>query len=143
MREVSKTILCPAHRCKPGSLLLGVKQDNGTIAILPEALPIDDVFIEKTKANPVSAERRFRFTNKCIEGGCMQWNGTGCNIADNVVGYLAKLNMGETIPVCSIRKNCRWYLQKGVDACKTCSFIPTEITQEEVAKKYAAIFHNG
>jgi hypothetical protein len=41
----SKSILCPAHRCKPGSKLLGVRQSDGMIAILPQPLLIDEAFV--------------------------------------------------------------------------------------------------
>jgi len=124
-------ILCPGHRCVPGSRLLGVRQDDGTIAILPQTLPIDDAFIEKAKQHPIAPERRFRFTNKCIEGGCKQWNGKGCNVAERVMPHLENRLEHEQLPSCGIRSSCRWYIQKGDVACMICSFVSTEITKEE------------
>lgn len=128
------SIMCPAHRCQPGSQLLGVRQNNGTIAILPQTLPIDEDFIRKTKQHSIAPERRFRFTNKCIEGGCKQWNGKGCNVAEKVVQYLEVLSIAEISPACSIRNTCRWYMQKGGDACMVCSLILTEVTLDELTK---------
>jgi hypothetical protein len=125
-------IMCPAHRCKPGSKLLGVRQNDGTIAILPQALPIDESFIEKVKQHPIAPERRFRFTNKCIEGGCKQWNGTGCKVAEEVVQYLEAIPAASRLPACPIRSSCRWYVQKGLDGCKICSYVQTEVTEKEI-----------
>lgn len=126
--------MCPAHLCKPGSKLLGVRQNDGTTIILPNTLPIDDAFIEKVKQHPITPERRFRFTNKCIEGGCEQWNGKGCNVADKVVQYLEIIEESVNLPYCSIRTSCRWHAQKGDNACKICPYILTEITEEEIVR---------
>lgn len=126
------SILCPSNRCKPGSRLLGVRQDDGKIAILPEALPVDQGFIDEVRSHPRPPEQRFRFTNKCIESGCNQWNGKGCGVIEEVVQYLDQIPADEELPSCSIRVQCRWFRQKGADACKICPFILTEITGEEI-----------
>ena len=126
------SIACPSNRCKPGSKLLGIRQEDGKVAILPDALPIDDAFIEKTKEHPVPAEQRFRFTNKCIENGCNQWTGVGCGVIEEVVQYLSQVPAHETLPPCSLRVHCRWFLQKGADACRICPYIITEITEDSI-----------
>ena len=120
------TILCPAHRCQSGSQLLG-----GTKAILPQTLPIDEFFIQKVKQHAITPERRYCFTNKCIEGGCKQWNGKDCNVTEKVVQFLDGLPIQETLPTCSIRNDCRWYIQKRDVACKTCSLFVTEVVQQD------------
>jgi hypothetical protein len=125
------SIMCPSHRCKSGSQLLGVRQENGVVAILPQTIAIDDDFIKAAGQNEVPAEQRFRFTNKCIESGCKQWNGRGCNVAERVVEFLHKIPIAETLVSCSIRNSCRWYMQKGSDACKICPYVLTEITEGE------------
>lgn len=130
--QESESIMCPSHRCKPGSKLLGVRQEDGTVSILPEALAIDEVFIERAKGHEMSPEKRFRFTNKCIEGGCQQWNGKGCVVADRMVEYINQIAVTEDVPRCSIRNTCRWFYQKGSDACKICSYVLTEITEKEL-----------
>ena len=127
-------IMCPAHRCKSGSQLLGIRQDNGVIAILPQTLSIDESFIKKVKKHPVSPERRFRFANKCIEGGCKQWDGEGCSVANKIIRYLNELPSIDTIPSCSIRSTCRWYIQEGNNACKVCVFVVTEVYREDFIK---------
>ena len=127
----SNSIMCPSNRCKPGSKLLGVRQDDGTVSILPQALPIDDFFIETVKRDVLQPEQRFRFTNKCIETGCSQWNGNGCGVIEQVVQYLEHIPPNQDLPKCSIRPKCRWFLQKGADACKICPYIVTRITEDD------------
>lgn len=127
-----KDLWCPSHRCKPGSQLLGVRQDDGTVAILPTPITIDEAFIEKVKDDPTPPEQRFRFTNKCIESGCGQWGDKGCGVVERITQHLALMPVKEELPECGIRHKCRWFSQKQGDACKACPFILTEITEAEI-----------
>lgn len=124
-------ILCPSSRCKTGSELLGVTQEDGTVAMLPQTLPIDESFIEKVKRDPIAAEQKFRFVNKCIEGGCAQWTGKSCGVVEKLITHLDSIPVKEELPRCSIRSNCRWYRQRGADACKLCVYVITEVAQED------------
>ena len=125
--------LCPSHRCKPGSQLLGVRQDDGTVAILPQPLPVTEEFIKTVSSHEVPPEQRFRFTNKCVESGCGQWTAKGCGVVERMVDYLDKIKPMDALPACAIRPACRWFSQRGADACALCSYMITEITEEEVA----------
>jgi hypothetical protein len=124
--------LCPSHRCRAGSQLLGVRQEDGTIAILPQALPVTADFIEQVSHHEMPPEQRFRFANKCIEGGCGQWTGTTCGVADKWVKQLHRIQPAEELPACSIRPRCRWYSQNGADACQMCPYVLTEITEKQL-----------
>ena len=130
--SASESLMCPSHRCKPGSQLLGMRQDDGTVAIFPTPLPIDDAFIKKAKEDPLPPEQRFRFTNKCIEAGCNQWTEKGCGVVERIVQHLEDLPTLENLPDCGIRNKCRWYRQRGSDSCKACPFIITEISIEQI-----------
>lgn len=125
------SIQCPSNKCKPGSKLLGVRQEDGTVSILPEPLPIDDNFISTVRNDPTEPEQKFRFTNKCVESGCAQWNGKGCGVIDQVIQYLEHIPQNSSLPRCAIRPSCRWFLQRGADACKICPYIITEITESD------------
>ena len=129
---VTDSFLCPSYRCKTGSKLLGVRQDDGTVAILPTPLPIDDEFINTVKKDPMAPEQRFRFTNKCVESGCNQWTGNSCGVVERIVQHLDDLPIIHELPNCGIRSQCRWYHQRKADACKLCPFIITEITVEQI-----------
>lgn len=130
MDNRSETIMCPAHLCKQGSQLLGVRQNDGTTVILPQTLPVDDAFVKKVRNHPVKPERRFRFTNKCIEKGCEQWNEKGCSVGEKLVRLIESNMSNETLPACPIRKNCRWFVQEGAKACVVCPQILTEVMEE-------------
>ena len=133
--EDGEAIACPSARAKPGSELLGIRQEDGTIAILPQPLPVDGAFMEIAHRSPTPPEQRFRFTNKCIERGCKQWDGKGCGIAKRVTEFLNKIPSTAELPACNIRPRCRWFVQEGPDACRICPYIITEITEEE-ARQY-------
>lgn len=121
------SIACPSSRMKKGAKLLAVRNTNGRMAILPQTLAIDDGFIKKASNHHEPAETRFRFTNKCIENGCKQWNGKGCGLSDFIIKYLDKVQPAEVLPACSIRVQCRWFIQQGADACKICPYVAMEI----------------
>lgn len=123
-------ILCPSASAQRGSKLLGLRQANGSIAILPQPLRLSEEFLAKA-AEQGPAERRFRFTNKCVESGCKQWNGSRCSVADKVLAVSDELPVKEKLPACAIRPQCRWFLQSGADACKICEFVITQTTAEE------------
>ena len=112
-------------------MLIGVRQESGTVAILPTPLPVDEAFVAKASAHELPPEQRFRFTNKCIEGGCGQWTGTACGVADRVLQALDRIPIA-ALPACGIRARCRWFLQRGADACQVCVYVVTEITEDEV-----------
>lgn len=130
-QDEQKSLQCPSSMATPGAGLLGVRQEDGTIAILPQVLPVDETFIQIGQMDPVPLEQRFRFTNACIEKGCKQWNGKSCGVAKRVVRHMEKVNTSNDLPPCGIRSSCRWYAQEGNNACKICSFVVTEITNEE------------
>jgi hypothetical protein len=132
MTRAKDRIMCPAYRCKPGTLLFGACTQEGTVAIFPDGFIIDADFVEEAKKQPVSPERRFRFAGKCIESGCKQWANGRCGIGDHVVKFIDQAEPIDPHFPCPIRKNCRWFLQAGYDACRICPYIPTEVTAEEV-----------
>lgn len=48
------------------------------------------------------------------------------------MNYLDAIPLKEIMPSCSIRGDCRWYIQEENGACKICSYVITEITIEEL-----------
>ena len=122
--------LCPSSRCKPGAELIGVRQDDGTVAILPQPLPVDQDFVDIVSQNVLAPEQRFRFSNKCVEGGCSQWTGSRCGVVDQALTMLESVAAG--LPECSIRPSCRWFQQSGKDACTVCPYIITHATEKDL-----------
>jgi hypothetical protein len=119
---------CPSSACGEGALLLGVMTSAGKLAYLNPAVPVDAEFATR-EAERGSPERRYRFAGPCLEGGCPQWTGRGCAIADMAAG---PVNLGlpaspRRLPACSIRHSCRWYFQRGPAACAVCPLIVADM----------------
>ena len=102
------------------------------MSILPLPLPVDAAFVMQARQHAVPAEQRFRFTNKCVEGACRQWTGAGCGVVERVVGFLEEIPADAIVPRCGIVDRCRWYVQRGKDACRICPYVLTEITEAEL-----------
>ncbi len=119
---------CPSSACGEGALLLGVMTSSGKLAYLHPPVPVDAGFAAREAARG-TPERRYRFAGPCLEGGCPQWTGRGCAIADMAAG---PVNLGlpaspRTLPACAIRHSCRWYFQRGPAACAVCPLIVADM----------------
>jgi hypothetical protein len=66
-------------------------------------ISIDAAFIARMDAQG-SRERRFRFAAPCVEGGCPQWTGDGCGIADMAVDAMSTTppDTGEFVHGCIV-----------------------------------------
>jgi hypothetical protein len=119
---------CPSGRCEEGAVLLGIVGSNGVVGYVQPALPISDEFVEEARQRG-EPERRFRFAQPCLEGGCTQWTENRCGVIDRVLS--AKDASGDTtvtagLPECSIRPSCRWFAQAGARACAVCPLVITD-----------------
>ena len=106
--------MCQGGRGSIFKILFNINLTNG------------DGFIDNVNEHSEPTENRFRFTNKSVEGGCRQWNGKGCGLANFVVQYLNKVSYSENLHACAIRTSCRWFLQHGSSACKICPYVGLE-----------------
>lgn len=117
----SESLLCPSYVSKPGAKLFGIQNSNGKIDYLQQPITVDETFVSTAKMGR-PAEERFRFAGKCVEKGCHQWN-----IASQQCGLVGAIieRMNEPLsnaPLhCPIRSRCRWYAQKGMQACANCN----------------------
>lgn len=119
---------CPSSRCEEGAIVLGVMTEEGRVAYIHPPTPVDAEFAarETTRGHP---ERRFRFAGPCIEGDCPQWTGCGCAIADMAAEspIVSRCSPPRGLPACSIRPSCRWFSQRGTDACAVCPLIVADM----------------
>jgi hypothetical protein len=118
---VSKT--CPSSRCAPGAVLLGIVDADGHVGYVSPRLTVDAAFVEAAHRGRMP-EKRFRFASPCIEGGCRHWDGERCAVADAAAD--SSTPSAARLPACSIRPDCLWFAQRGVDACAACSYVVTE-----------------
>jgi hypothetical protein len=113
--------LCPSYVGKSGAQLFGIQNSEGKIDYLKETITIDQTFVETAKGGR-PAEERFRFAGKCIEKGCHQWNDNAyqCGLVDSIIERMN--NTLSNAPLhCPICGRCRWFAQKGMEACANCS----------------------
>lgn len=122
---------CPSAEPKAGAVLLGVVKQNGEVNLLSQRIEIDETFIE-TASQGRDLGQRFRFASPCAAKGCANWSGHHCMVLD-IASQLAHVEPLSqfTLPACSIRDSCRWFMQDGADACRICPKINTGFTEIE------------
>lgn len=118
---------CPSARAEPGALLIGVVGADGIVQPIPTRLEIDAEFVDLASKAGVP-EARFRFAGRCVEGKCKQWTGNSCGVIEKVLTGMVDQNVApaENLPRCAIRGSCRWYSQRGADACRACVYVVTD-----------------
>ena len=121
---------CPSGRCRPGSHLLAIRTEDG-LGYVDPPLPITEEFIELVRSTGGGAEQRFRFTELCIEQGCGQWSDGGCGVIERLLA--TAVSPRSELPSCGIRARCRWFAQRGADACAVCPYVVTDNAQTLVA----------
>jgi hypothetical protein len=125
----SESLRCPSATCTEGSELLGIIQEDGTTAYLSERVAVEKEFV-RIASEGRSPEKRFRFSNQCVEAKCKQWTGTRCGVIDTVIRLLPD-KVAESLPKCSIRATCRWFSQAGVSACSVCPVVVMDLNQKK------------
>src|SRR5205085_9887208 len=69
-------------------------------------------------------EEVFRFTAPCRGDACPQFSGGRCGVARAAAEHLAA-TPDRSLPACSLRPNCRWWVDEGVEACHRCPSVVT------------------
>ena len=118
---------CPSSLGQVGSNLLGVVNANGTVGFFTDPVEVTQEFIDDA-GDFDNLERRFRFSNKCVQSGCKQWTGTECGVIKAVLA-LDSIPAKKDLPACNIRSTCRWFSQEGAVACNGCRYVITNISE--------------
>jgi hypothetical protein len=108
-------------------VLLGVVGADGRLGSIRPPMIVDDEFVTRATAGRIP-ESRFRFAEGCVEGPCAQWTGDRCGLIDEVLEAQvaeppAEADEAPAVPRCGIRPTCRWYSQRGLDACSICPLV--------------------
>lgn len=129
MSKDSKT--CPSAQFKKGSLLIGVRNEKDEMDILENPIKVNQEIHDQLSEPGTKPEKALRFANKCVQSGCKQWTGTKCGVIDKVLNDIEENFRKATLPTCAIRDTCRWFSQRGAEACKVCPMVTTY--KEQVA----------
>lgn len=70
----------------------------------------------------ISQTKDYRSINSCETKSCHNWNGKKCNVPDKILSRI-KESFLQISEKCSIRKDCRWFHQEGIEICKKCPAI--------------------
>lgn len=119
-------ILCPSATCEEGAILVGIVLPDGRVAVSSTEYIVDASFAEEAKKGR-DPEARFRFSTKCAASGCGNWKDHKCGVIERVSEHIDK-TIGSSpedheLPDCFIRDRCRWFQQRGPDACYYCEFV--------------------
>jgi len=105
--------------------LLGIVFPDGRVAFASDRIILGEEFVQAAQQGR-SPESRFRFGGTCVREGCRQWTGERCGVIDTVIDSIGDSVPKEGLPDCSIRPQCRWYLQSGASACTVCPYVQTD-----------------
>lgn len=120
-----KRLLCPSAPAEVKAILLGVIQPNGSVAFAKDRIEVTREFLDIAAKNRMP-ETRFRFSSTCIGCACKQWINGECSLPERLDGMIPRSNASDaSLPVCSIRDQCRWFDQRGSDACRICPLVVT------------------
>lgn len=111
-------ILCPAAPLTEGALLFGMVDRRGQVSYSQAAIPVTKKLLVEL---PVAAEDQFRFASACARSACVHWSGE-CSLSSRLSEFqtFGQDDAEEGLPSCSIRPQCRWYLQDGPQMCSHC-----------------------
>jgi hypothetical protein len=117
--------LCPS--AQPGmdrAMVLGVVQQDGprpVVEYLNARVPATPEIL--ALAAPLKPTEVFRLAATCAEHKCPHFDGADCRLATRVAKMLPPVV--DSLPPCTIRKECRWFAQEGAAACVRCPEITT------------------
>jgi hypothetical protein len=121
----SEELSCPSGHCIPGSRLIGIVGADGRLGYVTPPLEVDVNFVEISQKGR-APESRFRFAEPCLGRDCQHWTGNECGLIGQIcAGAASHLALPDepALPKCGIRSSCRWFSQRGNEACRVCPLV--------------------
>jgi hypothetical protein len=93
------------------------------VAYLDEPVPL----AEQLAALPADVQPAevFRMKSRCMGDACHHYSGSRCSLIKHIVESLPPVL--EALPVCSIRRDCRWFAEEKAQACLRCPQVVTDM----------------
>lgn len=124
-----KDYSCPsAPADSEGAKLLGIvlgTADRPEVSYISRDMDIPVAEVLKEIDPAVSPTRVLRFSAKCQNTGCGQFDGQSCRLGRDIAKMMAPAD--DLPPPCNIRKTCRWYAENGPSVCLRCSRVVTTV----------------
>jgi hypothetical protein len=118
-----RKVLCPSAPADVKAILLGVVQSDGSVAFIKDRIEVTPEFLD-IAAKGRTPETRFRFSSACMGSACRQWANGECSLPERLASMIPA-PADAPLPDCSIRDQCRWFQQRGADACRICPLVVT------------------
>jgi len=140
MKKSTPQTLCPSAQPDwQGAKVFGVvggTPDAPETSYLATTQPVTDELLKL--AEPVSPDEVFRIAAPCACSGCGHFDDeqSSCRLAQKIVRWVPMVS--ESLPVCSIRAECRWWQQEGRAACLRCPQVVTRNQKPSAAMRDAA-----
>ncbi len=116
--------LCPsAQPAMAGARVIGVvlgTPEVPEVSYLEEAIPIDELDVD---VDPKLFTQVFRFAAECEGDACAHFKDDSCTLAERISSDVP--GVVEMLPRCAIRRECRWYSERGAAACRRCPQVIT------------------
>ena len=139
MDHPSDTLLCPsAQPDMAQARVIGII--NGTPEVPQVAYLEPGVVVDVTLSSQLGAldpTHVFRFAATCETQRCTHFDGKRCSLAQRIVAQLPEVV--NILPVCQIRRECRWYAEEGGNACRRCPQVITKVPKQDDALNHAAM----
>jgi hypothetical protein len=127
---------CPSGAAdRPESVVLGVRSgDDGSVAYLDEPVPAAEVLGMVPEG--IEPRRILRFASHC-EAKCANRIGTRCGLIERIAAVPAPEHTA-AVPRCHLRTKCKWWQQRGVEACHRCPAVSTRMLDDDELGKLVA-----
>jgi hypothetical protein len=104
--------------------IIGLIGADGLVANIPTPIPLTNEMRGCIETKP---ERIFRLAGPCVQSKCANWENQACGLIGRMRQELDRLQIAtksvEKLPRCGIRVACRWWRQRGADACRVCPHV--------------------
>jgi hypothetical protein len=136
MREVDQgSLLCPSSReTGDEALVFGVAEGTAhepRVTYLRKPLPLVEV---RSLIGGLEPGEVFRTAAPCAQSGCAHFAEGCCSLVTRIVEQLDPVTTDA--PRCSVRRQCRWWAEHGVEACRRC---PRVVTIDYAADERTAV----
>lgn len=119
------TLLCPSAPADAGGAqIFGVvtgTAERRRVAYLDCTIDATDEI--RTAVGLVHPNEVLRTAAPCAGEGCRHFDGRNCTLVSRVTALLPEVT--DRPPPCMIRKDCRWWNQEGILACRRCPQVVT------------------
>jgi hypothetical protein len=127
--------LCPsAQPSMPGALVIGVvlgTPEEPSVSYLERPIPVGELEVE---VEPELFGRVFRVAAECAAERCVHFADDACSLGERISSEVPPAVA--MLPRCGIRRDCRWYAERGGAACHRC---PQLVTLDQAREGNSAI----